>query len=314
MSFMINRIINKIKSKVIWYHSVLHAYDYPETNDAWIKHKSPVLQSNDIYFDPYVYKLDGKYHMYVSNRTYNSIDLFESINGTSWNKMCACITGNAKGAWDEIVNRACVVKTKDSYFMFYTGQHSSCSQIGLAKSDDGQHFERYFSSPIIIPDLDIEKNSVMNPCVLWNNDRNIFQMWYSAGEFIEPDAICYAESHDGISWKKRSNPVFTHGDKEYERAKVAGCDVHYINGIYTMYYIGYQNINIGRICVADSLDGITWVRRENNPIIAPTKGAWDAHSVYKPSIIYEKDRIMLWYNGRKRYIEKIGLAHKAIKN
>ena len=307
---MLNRIVNKL----VGLNSVLHAYDYLDTNDGWVKEQSPVIRLSDIYFDPYVYKFNDKYHMYVSNRTRNAIELFMSEDGITWEKVSTCINGTSSETWDSIVNRACVVQTEKGYLMFYTGQHNGTSKIGLATSADGLAFTRFASKPVIFPEFAHEKDSVMNPCVIWNSKKEMFQMWYSSGEFIEPDVICYAESKDGIDWKKWEQPVLTASVNKYDRAKVGGCDVHVMRNRYIMYYIGYQDVNIGRICVASSDDGIHWKRDESNPIISPSKDSWDAHSVYKPSVIYEKDRIMLWYNGRKGYVEKIGLARKTLKD
>lgn len=47
-----------------------------------------------------------------------------------------------------------------------------------------------------------------------------------------------------------------------------------------------------------------------NPIIAPGKGTWDANACYKPFAIFDKqtNRWLLWYNGRRKRSEQIGLA------
>ena len=49
-------------------------------------------------------------------------------------------------------------------------------------------------------------------------------MWYSGGEQNEPNAIGYATSSDGLTWKKyERNPVFSAEPKNlWERHKVAG--------------------------------------------------------------------------------------------
>lgn len=307
---MKKKVINKLKS----IYSIFHAYDYPETQGGWKKIEKVALNANNIYFDPYVYKFNDEYWMYVSNRTQNCIELFKSCDGRKWTSCCECLVGSNSNTWDNVVNRACVVKQEDKFLMYYTGQHNNESKIGIAVSDNGYKFERIDENYCLTADKPFENKSVMNPCVLWSRSKKKYLMWYSAGAFIEPDVICYAESKDGINWKKKDKPVFIHGNEKYDRCKVAGCDVHYLNDKYVMYYIGYQNINIGRICMAYSNDGIVWERDTNNPIISPSKNLWDAHSVYKPSVLWEDKKIMLWYNGRKKYDEKIGLAVKNMEN
>jgi hypothetical protein len=83
-----------------------------------------------------------------------------------------------------------------------------------------------------------------------------------------------------------------------------------------MFYIGYSDINTARIFYAESKDGITNWKRNNNPIIKPTKNRFDTDACYKPSVIYnKKNKIwMLYYNGRKKVNEYIGLATHKQKN
>ena len=80
-----------------------------------------------------------------------------------------------------------------------------------------------------------------------------------------------------------------------------------------MFYIGYENIDKAQICVAHSPNGVSdWEKSPFNPIVIPTPEQWDADACYKPSAIWneETQQWMLWYNGRKRYDEYIGLVYK----
>ena len=78
---------------------------------------------------------------------------------------------------------------------------------------------------------------------------------------------------------------------------------------YYLFYIGFRDVNHAQIGIARSRDGMTnWERHPANPIINPTPGAWDADAVYKPAVIFDGTRWMLWYNGRRGNVEQIGLA------
>lgn len=82
--------------------------------------------------------------------------------------------------------------------------------------------------------------------------------------------------------------------------KIGGCHVTELsNKELAMFYIGYQNLDVARICYAKSTDGKNWERSDNNLIISPTKGSWDSDAVYKPTVIMNDKMIYLWYNGRK---------------
>jgi hypothetical protein len=78
-----------------------------------------------------------------------------------------------------------------------------------------------------------------------------------------------------------------------------------------MFYIGFENVHKAQIGMARSRDGMTkWQRHPVNPIISPGPDSWDGDACYKPFCIYEQenDRWLLWYNGRLKRAEQIGLA------
>jgi predicted GH43/DUF377 family glycosyl hydrolase len=116
-----------------------------------------------------------------------------------------------------------------------------------------------------------------------------------------------------MNWRKhRANPVFTgNRNNPWEQQRIGGCEVHPYKGGYLFFYIGYENVDTARICIAWSPDGISRFERcKYNPIVSPTPGGWDEDACYKPSAVYDKanDRWLLWYNGRKGSDEYIGLA------
>lgn len=293
-----------------------HCYDFPSENNGWVKFGTSQVygdKSTGTIFDPYVYLENDKFYMCASERSTGSLILVESHNGKDWNKVGTMLSP-IQGTWESVVNRGCVLKIDGRFHLWYTGQQNDISVIGHAVSDDGLKYDRDIMKPILGADKDYEGVSVMNPCVIYNASQKKYQMWYSAGENYEPDVLCYAESNDGIVWKKLDNPVLTKcTSHEWEKAKVGGCNVIIDeDGIYHMYYIGYQNIDVARICEAISKDGIHWIRDDNNLLIAPSKNSWDADATYKPSVVYKNKMFYLWYNGRKAVDEYIGLATKKV--
>lgn len=199
--------------------------------------------------------------MILSERKNQSLVRLESADGIRWSAP-QTILEPVEETWEHLVNRATIVK--DSiYHLFYTGQSPDVSKIGHATSTDGISFTRDPMNPVLAPTEQEEGESVMNPCVVYNKNKGCFQMWYAAGENYEPDVIFYAESKDGQTWTKRKQPVLTKlSEHEWEKAKVGGCDVKISeDGQYIMYYIGYQNEDVARICFATSSDGIVWEPR-----------------------------------------------------
>lgn len=266
-------------------------------------------------FDVYLTsQTGGRIRMDVSTRKNDSLSVSFSDDGVHWSGPRVALGPDPSSGWEDLVNRNCVLKIGDGYKMWYTGQAHGNSYIGVAESDNGLDFRRVSAKPVLSPEERFEGESVMNPCVLYEN--GIYRMWYSAGETYEPNVLCCAESADGVSWKKSPlNPVFEKNPaKEYEQNRIGGCQVipHPELG-YLLFYIGYRDINTACVCCAYSEDGVTDFHRcKYNPLVAPTAGEWDADSCYKPSALYDpaKDLWRVWYNGRAGGMEYIGMAEK----
>ncbi|MBP5639127.1 MAG: hypothetical protein J6X55_06595 [Victivallales bacterium] len=287
-----------------------------ETSGGWLKYEgNPVLGNAEMgtCFDVNVDKFEGKFRMYFSWRPKKSLAVCHGMDGIHWSEPEIILTPDDTSGWEDDVNRNCVLKINGVYHLWFTGQARGFSRIGYATSTDGLHFERKSRMPILIPEFPWEKASVMNPYVLFDEERGVFRMWYAAGETYEPNAIGYAESTDGMAWKKSPvNPIFVKGHNFYDKDRIGACEVKKLpDGRFVMFYIGYEDINTACICTAVSNDGIIgWRRLESNPIIAPVPGKWDGDACYKPSVYrdVENDRWMLWYNGRLKMHEYIGLA------
>lgn len=265
-------------------------------------------------FDVYVTKDNGRYRMDFSWRPKQSVAVTFSDDGIHWEEPQISLQPDLSSGWEDDINRNCVIKVNGKYKMWYTGQANGYSAIGYAESDDGIHFKRLFTEPVLTRERDWEGFSVMNPCVIFED--GIYKMWYAAGETYEPNVLAYAESKDGIHWEKYgTKPIFIKEETNfYEKDRVGGCHVIHTEDMgYVMFYIGYSDIHTANICVAHSPDGKTgWLRSAMNPIVCPTPDGWDAHSCYKPSILWNEEtkQWMLWYNGRRFDEERIGLVLK----
>lgn len=285
-----------------------------ETNGGWVKHpQSPVLGGGyGTCFDIALLKEENVIRMYFSWRDKESIAVCESCDGVHWSEPEICIAPRqTPEGWEDRLNRMSVVKRHGVYHMWYTGQTWEQSYIFHAVSEDGVHFTRTGGEPVLKPELEWENTSVMCPSVEWDEARGVYRMWYSAGEQHEPNAIGYAESEDGLRWRRSPvNPIFAADpDSQWERHKVTACHVFYHEDWYWMFYIGFFDESRAQIGMARSRNGITgWERSKLNPIIVPTAGGWDADACYKPYVLKVGDRWMLWYNGRTGCVEQIGLA------
>lgn len=291
------------------------------TNGGWEKvDASPVLGGDyGTCFDVAMLQEDGLFKMYFSWRDKKSIAYTDSKDGIHWSEPQICLEPRqTEQGWEDLVNRPSVLKKDGIYHMWYTGQwqrpeckREGTSHIFHAVSEDGVHFTRTTLKPVLAPDIAWENTSTMNPNVLYDEQQQLFKIWYCAGAQYEPKAIGYATSKDGLTWNKyENNPVFeANPANTWEQHKTAGCQVMRRGDEYLMFYIGYLDENYAQIGIAASKDGIhDWKRCKFNPIIAPTEDAWDSDACYKPFAMPVGNRWMLWYNGRKARKEQIGLA------
>lgn len=289
------------------------------TKAGWKKFQGNPVLGGDLgtCFDISVIRHEGRYLMYFSWRPKVSVAVSESVDGFSWSKPVICIgPRETKEGWEDDLNRPAVVEKDGVFHMWYTGQFKpgepdGSSHIFYATSNDGIMFSRISDQPVIKPDKKWEKVAVMCPDVIWDEEEQLFKMWYSGGEQYEPDAIGYAISKDGIKWEKfEGNPIFyADKDNEWEQHKAAGCQITKGNGWYTMFYIGYYDEHYAQIGIARSKNGISnWIKHPQNPVIAPNPGTFDGEACYKPYAIYDGKKWLLWYNGRNGTPEQIGVV------
>ena len=311
--------------------------DYKETAGGWVKYESnPVIlySKYGTIFDVAMLKDGDLYRMWLSWRPKRSIAYTESKDGANWSELKIVLTPEGH-SWADDLNRPGVVKKEGIYHMWYTGQsEGKTSKLGYATSKDGLAWEVQSPDPVMVSEELWEKVAVMCPHVEWDENEKLFKMWYSAGEQYEPNAIGYATSPDGLKWTKhKNNPVFDKDtNSKWEQHKVTACQVIKMDDWHVMFYIGFENEDLARIGIARSKDGITdWQRHPANPIISPGPvaqgrgapgsgirgvAAWDGDACYKPFAIYspEEDKWRLWYNGRRRGPEQIGLVLREGKN
>ena len=287
--------------------------------NGWVKYAgNPVMGSPELgtCFDLNVVPWGtAKYNNYFSWRSQKCIALSRSEDGVRWSEPVKCLECDPTSGWEDDLNRASVWYRDGVYHMWYCGQARGYTKIGYATSRDGVRFVRASRLPVMISEFPHEGFSVMNPYVRWDEALGKWRMWYASGETYEPNVLCYAESKDGFSWEKSPlNPIFVRG-RGWEKDRVGGCEVHPLaDGRWIMFYIGYSDIHTARIGAAVSPDGIrSWTRLKANPLVEPTPGEWDSTAVYKPSVVREKDRWLLWYNGRTATREYIGMVeHKGL--
>ena len=273
---------------------------------------------------------DGNFEMWFTSVTDNKLVLSraESKNGIVWSNIIEGIVGPSENGWDKIgVETASVLKDPGGkYRMYYSSSFKDNDDfaIGLALSDEGISWEKYSSKPVFEERNDWEvgdASGVAEPSVIYDKEDSLYKMWYNGlGEKDGKLAfrIGYATSRDGIEWNRNSEPVLDIGKEgEWDDVLVSHQNVVKANNGYHMFYFGVEDwcegctMQKGALGHAYSVDGISWQKNPNNPILEPRDGKWDAWTIGGPSAIVSDNEIWLYYFGnpsKDSFHGRIGLV------
>jgi hypothetical protein len=220
------------------------------------------------------------------------------------------------GAFDDNgVTSAWIINHDGIKYQYYTGWSLGITvpfyfYIGLAVSEDGGKTFKKFSYAPILERNEIDPYLTASPCVLIEDD--IWKMWYvSATKWeIKNDQlkhyyhIKYAESDDGIHWDRKGFVCIDYKSKD-EYAIARPCVLR-DGGTYKMWY-SYRGSSY-RIGYAESKDGISWVRKDEEVGIGASISGWDSEMIEYPFVFDHKNKRYILYNGNGYGKSGIGLA------
>lgn len=142
-------------------------------------------------------------------------------------------------------------------------------------------------------------------------DDSTWRMWYVSGVRWEQRTdgprhyyhVKYAESRDGISWRRTGHVCIDFQPGEYAIARP--CVLHE-NGLYRMWFAVRGPAY--RIGYAESRDGLRWERRDAEAGIAPSAAGWDSEMIAYPYVFHQRGSTYMLYNGNDYGRTGIGLA------
>ena len=134
--------------------------------------------------------------------------------------------------------------------------------LAVTFSDDGIHWEMPQTTLAFDDNTGWEERVTRN-CVLKIDNK--YKMWYT-GHARGYCFIGYAESDDGINFKRVLTEPVLISDHYWEKTAVMNPCVLYEDGKYKMWYAGGETYEPNALGYAESDDGIHWTKSKFNPI------------------------------------------------
>lgn len=222
------------------------------------------------------------------------------------------VVGGRNGKWDERIEAAFVLRTKDAFLLYYGGYtdepgsppHVEAggfpASMGLARSTDGIHFERVQDEPIFEgtpggPDWD----AVYSPTITERDGT--YHMVY-AGHCYSACAplgvrIMGATSTDGVHWDKRPEPVLESRPSDPAWMSDGVAEPGYVKGDDGYWYLFFTGLGMNESRTLGVLRGKTpfgpW---EGAPalVLGPRRGTFE-NEVLAPDLRVEGDRVRMWF-------------------
>lgn len=220
---------------------------------------------------------------------------------------------------DSGVNPSCLLRRDGVTSLYYIGWQRSCGVpyhvfAGLARSLRGQRFNRVQPTPILdrTPSEPFIRSAMS---VIREGDQ--FIAWYPsasawtivAGSPYPTYAIRRAVSSDGIHWLPDNVLALSLADYGRDEFGLGRPWVVRDETLYRMWYSIRCRSQPYRLGYAESADGVSWQRRDDEVGITRSQpGAWDSEMICYPCVVDAYGRRYMFYNGNQHGSTGFGVA------
>lgn len=223
----------------------------------------------------------------------------------------------SNGCFDDSGVQVCSIEKSASgdTYLYYLGWNLGVTvpfrnSVGLAVRHNGDSkFHKLSAAPI----MDRSKEdpfTLSYPWVVREAKSNVWKMWYGSHtswateKFPMRHVIKYAESEDGICWKRYPEEAIAPNEINGEFA-VSRPTVIKLNNEYRMWFS--CRFEQYRLDEATSMDGRHW-QRCNIPILSSSETGWDSESIEYCSVFVHDEKQYMLYNGNNYGKTGFGLA------
>lgn len=218
---------------------------------------------------------------------------------------------------DSGVNASCIVHHDGRKRLYYIGWQRAervpyMLFTGLAESPDGVSPFRRVTRVPVLDRTDTEPFSRSAPCVLPQDGG--FRAWYWTcerwsveGSWVHyNNVIASAFSSDGITWMTDQLPVLApEGVDDYSIGRPW---VVREASLFRMWYSTRSRSIPYRIGYAESVDGVSWERKDEISGLDRSETGWDSEMVCFPCVVDAGGKRLMFYNGNRHGATGFGVA------
>jgi hypothetical protein len=221
------------------------------------------------------------------------------------------------GAFDENGVVPCAVSERGAeIYLFYAGYQLGhkvkfLAFSGLAISrDGGESFTRHSRAPVCDRTGDEMLFRAIHTMMY---DGGRWRVWYGAGDSFDVDGerqyprynIRHAFSPDGIHLSDDYQVCVDTRGGEY---RVGRPYVIKHNGLYKMFYGAGTKDEGYRLAYAESADGVSWTRKDEQVGIEVSSSGWDSRMQAYPAVVNSGHQTFMFYNGNDYGRDGFGYA------
>ncbi len=213
---------------------------------------------------------------------------------------------------DNGVTPSCVIQMEDKTYLYYIGWNPGSTVAvhlygGLAISDDGGlTFSRWSKAPILER---TKTDPYLNTAPWVIKQKDGWRLYYVSGVGWDSKATPYykiktAFSQDAIEWKREGDVCIDF--RSPDESRLARPCVRFEDGMYKMWFAcATENYRIG---YAESRDGISWLRMDEDAGIDVSETGWDSEMIEYACVFQYQEKRFMFYNGNQYGFDGAGLA------
>ena len=222
--------------------------------------------------------------------------LAESSDGFIWRKAGALLAPDPQ-TWEGgyiAANGSLLARDAKLWYWYQAG---APPRIALATSPDGRSWQKAAASVLDLgPIGSWDEAGVGDPYVIDAGGK--LYLFFVGMDRARRQRLGIAVSGDGLHWSKlTANPILEIGpDGAFDENGLGEPAVWTSNNRYWMLYTGRDRYEVRRIGLAESSDGIHWIRSERAPVLSGDQ-TWNAKVVCDPTVIPAGDGVHVWFGG-----------------